>query len=215
MKPQGKVIIQWNSNFAYALGLLATDGCISGDGRHILLTSKDREQIENFRECVGITNSIGMVSRGSECEKKYFRIQFGDVLFHRFLIESGIPPAKSKILSDVKVPDEYFFDFLRGHHDGDGSFYAYWDPRWRSSYMFYLTFLSASRIHIEWLRKKICQLVGVSGHINVSRETFQLKYAKKESLQVLKKMYYKEDVICLSRKRKKIENCLNIAGQIL
>lgn len=210
MKPRGIVSLEWTPQLAYALGLLATDGCVSNDGRHITLTSKDKEQIENFKECIGVTNSIGMVSRGSECEKKYFRIQFGDVRFHRFLTELGVPPAKSKILSNIKIPDEYFFDFLRGHYDGDGSFYAYWDKRWKSSYMFYLVFLSASKIHIEWLREKICQLIGVNGHINVARETFQLKYAKKESLQVLKKMYYKRDMICLSRKREKVEQCLCI-----
>jgi hypothetical protein len=47
-KPKGKVKIVWSSNMSYAIGLLTTDGCLSSDGRHILLTSKDKEQLNNF-----------------------------------------------------------------------------------------------------------------------------------------------------------------------
>ena len=45
-----------------------------------------------------------------------------------------------KKLKSVVMPKKYFFDFLRGHFDGDGSFYSYWDKRWKSSYMFYVSF---------------------------------------------------------------------------
>ena len=44
-KPQGKVLIKWSPHFAYAVGLLTADGCLSKDGRHLDLTSKDRIQI--------------------------------------------------------------------------------------------------------------------------------------------------------------------------
>lgn len=54
----------------------------------------------------------------------------------------------------MKIPGKYFFDYLRGCFDGDGCFYSYWDPRWRSSHMFYLEFISASKNHIDWLQKK-------------------------------------------------------------
>ena len=65
----------------------------------------------------------------------------------------GLMPNKTKIIGAVKIPNNYFFDFLRGHFDGDGTFYSYWDPRWRSSHMFYVVFASASLKHIIWLQK--------------------------------------------------------------
>ena len=37
--------MQWNHDFAYAIGLITTDGNLSPDGRHINLTSKDEEII--------------------------------------------------------------------------------------------------------------------------------------------------------------------------
>ena len=40
-KPKGKVKINWSANFAYAIGLLVTDGCLYNDKRHMSLTTKD------------------------------------------------------------------------------------------------------------------------------------------------------------------------------
>jgi hypothetical protein len=164
MRPRCKVRIEWSPEFAYAIGLIATDGCLYNDGRHINFTS------------------IGITTR------------------------------KSKTIGPVKIPKEYFFDFFRGSADGDGTFHSYFDPRWRSSYMFYTIFISASRDHIDWLRGEIHGRLAINGHITKSRSNsiYQLKYAKSESLKLLPKLYYNADVVCLSRKREKITSALAI-----
>jgi len=187
MRPLGKVKIKWSPEFAYAIGLLTTDGNLSPDGRHINFTSKDRELAETFKRILKIDNVIGRKARGYEQEKKYFVIQFGDVLFYRFLETIGLMPNKSKLLGSLEIPDIYFFDFLRGHFDGDGTFYSYWDPRWRSSFMFYTEFISASRKHIDWLQKTLLEKLKIKGHITHSggKVCYQLKYAKKESVILL------------------------------
>lgn len=211
-KPQGKVKRIWSPNFAYAIGLLVTDGCLYNDGRHLSLTTKDLEQAENFKKCLGLKVKIGKKSSGTTDEKKYHNVQFGDVLFYKFLLGIGLTSAKSKTIKDVLIPDKYFFDYLRGCFDGDGSFYSYWDPRWRSSHMFYVEFVSASREHIKWLRKEIFSKCGTKGHTAAVKKHsfFQLKYAKKEALVIIKKMYYNPRVVCLSRKRIKIQKALEI-----
>src|SRR5918999_5900360 len=33
--------VQWNADVAYAVGIIATDGCLSGDGRHLTVVSKE------------------------------------------------------------------------------------------------------------------------------------------------------------------------------
>ena len=214
MKPLGKIKIKWSSEFAYAIGLLVTDGSLSKDGRHIVLVSKDKEMIENFMKVLDFQNKIGRHSRGSSIDKKYFRVQFGDVNFYKFLLKIGLMPNKTKIIGEVKIPDKYFFDFLRGHFDGDGSFYSYWDPRWRSSYMFYTVLISASKNHIEWLQKFIYKFLKIKGYItkSVNDSAYQLRYAKAESLKLLSKLYYNKNVVCLSRKRLKIRKALSIIG---
>lgn len=209
-KPKGKVKITWSANFAYAIGLLASDGCLSPDGRHILFVSKDKEQIKNFMKALGIEMHIGSTTSGFG--KKVLRVQFGDVLFYNFLLQIGLTPAKSLTIRKLLIPNEYFFDFLRGSFDGDGSFYSYFDPRWKSSFMFYTTFASASRMHIDWIRTTVCRLLGVTGHITADarKRTYQLKYAKSDSLKILKNMYYGDTVVCLARKRHKIEQALKV-----
>ncbi len=212
-KPKGKVKIKWSPNFAYAIGLLVTDGNLSPNGRHIVFVSKDLEQIENMNKALSITVPISH-TRSGYTGKLTPRIQFSDSVFWMFLCSIGVLPNKSKTIGLIDIPSSYFMDFVRGLFDGDGSFYSYFDSRWKSSFMFYTSFVSASYKHVTWLQLKMREYVGVDGHITHGRgvSVYQLKYAKTESLKILKKMYYSGSVICLSRKRKKIEKALKIAG---
>ncbi|HAE36948.1 MAG: Intein-containing protein [Candidatus Nomurabacteria bacterium GW2011_GWF2_35_66] len=209
--PQGKVDIRWSANFAYAIGLLVTDGNLSSDGRHIIFVSKDMEQINNFLKCLKIDVKIGKTISGYDGNFSH-RVQLGDVIFYKFLESIGIKAKKSRTIGNILVDKKYFFDYLRGCFDGDGCFYSYWDPRWRSSHMFYLEFTSASFDHIIWLQDEIKKYAKVNGHISgrKKKDFFQLKYAKKEAMEIIKKMYYNKKVVCLSRKKIKIEKALKI-----
>ena len=213
MKPKQKVNIKWSPEFAYAIGLLATDGNLSSDGRHFDLTSKDIDQLKTFLWCLRIHNKIGKKISGYS-GKSHFRIQFGDVLFYKFLLRIGLTPAKSKTMGALDIPKRYFFDFLRGSFDGDGTFYSYWDPRWKSSFMFYTVFISASKKHTSWLRHRLRHLLNINGHIthDSNKSTYQLKYAKKESVKLLRRIYYSKHIPALARKRLKIERALGIVG---
>ena len=213
-KPQNKVKIKWSPEFAYAIGLLTTDGNLSPDGRHFDFTSVDIEQLENFKKCLGIKNKIGIKIAGYK-PRKVTHLQFGDVNFYRFLLGIGLSTKKSKTLGALDIPDKYFFDFLRGHFDGDGTFYSYFDPRWKSSFMFYTCFISASKKHLSWLRTKLFSKLKVRGHITKSANnpTLYLKYAKKESMIIFPKMYSRKHKICLSRKYLKIKYALGIVGK--
>jgi hypothetical protein len=216
-KPKGKVKIVWSEQFAYAIGLLVSDGNLSPDGRHIQLTSKDLGLIKLFLTSLDIDVHIGMKSSGSTVEKKYYVVQFSDTIFYKFLLEIGLMPNKSKIIGKIKMPQEYFFNFLLGSFDGDGCTYSYFDPRWKSSFMFYTTFVSASKEHISWLQKEIFTRLGIKGHItgNGTKTVLQLKYAKADSMKLLRKMYPCKQVPCLNRKRLKIETMLRTIGQRL
>lgn len=211
-----KVKIKWSRDFAYVIGLLTTDGSLSSDGRHISFTSKDKELVENVNNGLSISCNFGMKGNGINKEKKYFVIQIGDVLFYKFLMEIGLMPNKTKILSGIKIPNKYFFDFLRGHFDGDGSFYSYWDKRWKNSFMFYLSFASASKKHIYWLQHKISDFLGVFGHITLAsgKSCYQLKYAKSESMKIVRNMYKGTSFLCLRRKHLKIFKAFAILKSI-
>ncbi len=214
-KPREIIGTTWSANLAYAVGLLATDGCLYNTGRHIELTSKDREQIENFFKAIGTPYKITQKQSGFDGALS-FRTQIGNVCFYTFLLSIGLTPAKSKTIGSLAIPKEYLFDFLRGSFDGDGCFYSYFDKRWRSSHMMYLQFSSASLIHLKWIRTELSEQLKVSGHISTSsnsRSIYNLRFAKKEALEIIRKMYYSPSVICLSRKRIKIEKAVQIETQ--
>lgn len=208
--PKGNVKIKWSSDFAYVIGIIASDGCLYMDYEYINVTSKDVEMINNVKRILCLSNKIGKKPRGGEKDKKYFVIQFGDRLFYKFLNSIGIFSRKSKTIREVKVPDKYFFDFLRGLFDGDGSIYSYFDKRWKSSFVFYLSFASASKSFITWLQRKLFLLTLVKGHVTHARgnSCFQLKYAKREAGVLIRKIYRRKTCTCLLRKKLKV-------GQIL
>ena len=207
--------VKWNPESAYVIGLLTTDGNLSKDGRHIEFTSKDVQLVNIFKNCLNLTDvKIGSKTDGAT-NKKYSRIQFSNVKFYKWLLEIGLTPNKTKTIGKLKIPNDCFFDFLRGHFDGDGSCYGYWDKRWNSSFMFYIKFVSASKKHILWLRSKIKKLSGTKGDLSQSGETpiYQLKYAKKESRILISKIYHKENLPHLKRKYTKLKAFLNIDNE--
>jgi hypothetical protein len=210
MRAKGKVKIEWSAQFAYAIGLLATDGCLSKNGRHISFVSKDKEQIDNFLAGLKIENHVGISISGTGIPA--YRIQFSDVLFYDFLNVIGLFMAKSKTIGKLDIPDEFFFDFLRGCFDGDGTVYSYWGKRWRSSFMYYISFATASYDFMFWLRSTIQERLGILGHVKKDGKgsTYQLTYAKSDSSKIIEKMYENPHSLSLSRKKLKIAAILDI-----
>lgn len=216
-KPKRGVVV-WSPKLAYAVGLIASDGSLSVSGRHIDLTSKDREQLLNFMGCIDKEVKISMKAPryGSE---GIARIQFSDVVLYNFFLSIGLTPRKSLTIGALDIPDKLFFDFLRGSFDGDGCFYSYFDPRWKNSFMFYLNFVSASEKHMQWIQETVERLCGAGGHRvftgRVGHKIHSLRYAKKATLKLLKLMYPNTKAVSLSRKRLKIEKALRIVGECL
>lgn len=168
--------------------------------------------VDNYQRALGVSYSYCMKGPKTDPVKKYFVIQIGDVLFYKFLLSIGLTPNKSKTIGGIKIPIKYMSDFIRGLFDGDGCSYSYWDKRWKSSFLLYLSFCSASKKHILWLRGIIYKYAGIIGHISKAKTKsyYQLRYAKIESIKLFKYMYKDENSLFLTRKYLKIRECLAI-----
>jgi len=69
--------------------------------------------------------------------------------------------------------------------------------------------MSASKIHMKWLRSSITELIKIKGHTcerkpKKSYQTtsvWELKFGKKDSIKLLSWIYYDSNLPCLKRKR--------------
>lgn len=201
--------MNWNTNIAYAIGLITTDGNLSKDGRHIIFVSQDMVLVKLFKKCLGITNKISVKTSGySKKTGKYYFTQFGNVNFYRELLAIGLTPNKSKNISTLSIPKRYFSDFLRGHLDGDGTIRTYNDPIYPNSHRLYTTFMSASKAHIQWLQNQIEKIYGIKGRSRAVPRAWVLVYAKRESKILLPALYYNRQIPFLRRKKQLIESYL-------
>lgn len=188
----------WSPTLAYAIGLMATDGCVA-DRDHISFPSADRELAELFAKCLGKANPISEFR--TQSGGIAYRVQFGDVLFCRWLAGIGITERKSLTIGAIRVPDDLLLDLTRGLLDGDGSIInkrTRADTGRRSNYYWeYLQtkFVCASRPHLEWLRDQLKMSLGIDGLI-ITRAArgrkhacYTLRYGKRASHVLLPAVY--------------------------
>ena len=202
--------VEWSSAIAYAVGLIATDGCLYRDGRHIAFVSKDEEQMRTFLHCIDrphLRYRPAQSSTGSWT----FRVQVSHVVLYRWLVSIGLTPRKSLVLGALDVPPEHLSSLVRGLLDGDGSIYTGVHRPTKVRYPNYryerlsASFLSASPAHVEWLRGRLRDALRIEGHVEVRRREgrttmFRLKYGKRESLVLLAHLYQDNSHPRLSRK---------------
>ena len=131
---------------AYAVGLMATDGNLAGDRRHLSFVSRDADLVETLRRCLRVTTEARAIRtpRGGTL----FRVQWGSRILYDWLLAVGLMPAKSRKLGALVVPEAYFADFFRGCVDGDGSVLVYTDRTGlKAGYVYerlYVSLVSAS-----------------------------------------------------------------------
>jgi hypothetical protein len=200
---------QWTPRLAYAVGLIATDGCITR-GRNLGFVSADRELVRHLLDCLGKNNRISRV-RG-RTGGTYYRAQIGDAAFCSWLMTIGIEPRKSLTIGPLDAPDKYLFTVVRGLLDGDGSIInkmARADVGRRNDYYWeYLQtkFVCGSRPHLEWLRESLTRSLGIQGLI-ITRAargnrhaSYTLRYGKLASHRLLPQIYGDHSAPRLSRK---------------
>jgi len=213
--------LTWSAKVAYVVGLIATDGNLGRKKATITIVSKDLDLLETVRSALGLTAAIKPHRGGAG--HHYHHVSWYDRSLYQWLREIGLTPAKSLTLRPLTIPDEYFVDFFRGCVDGDGSIVTYTDRSHvaRSNrYVYerlYVSIVSASYPFIEWLRATVRRLAKLHGSVTVDKRVrngsfWRLRYAKTESLQLLRWMYYSPGIAALDRKRATAEKFLRPLG---
>ncbi|MDP2937875.1 MAG: LAGLIDADG family homing endonuclease [Candidatus Omnitrophota bacterium] len=216
------ITYKWTPQIAYAIGLITTDGSLSKDKRHIDFTSTDLQLLKTFKKCLSLKNEICKKSNSHTTAKKSYHLQFSNVKFYNWLLSLGLMPNKTYHLKKIKIPMIYFRDFLRGYVDGDGSIFTYIDKyivykgRRYTYKRIYTALNSASYKNLEWIRKTLKKELNIYGALNSWLKNkrcvpaWTLRFAKKESVKLLRWLYYKPDLPSLNRKRKIAERFLTL-----
>jgi hypothetical protein len=192
----------------YMVGLVATDGCLSSDGRHVSITAKDGEFLEALHKEARLFGKVGIKNKGKLNQAHH--IQISNTNFYEFLVSKGIFPKKSLTLKSIDVPEEYFSDFCRGVIDGDGSIRKWKHPHNKSE-QWSLRIYSASKDFICWIKTKIEETYGASGRIYTAKridrnEAHTLKFGKMAAVKILQNCYY-QNALTLNRKAKLAQEC--------
>ena len=192
----------WTHELAYAIGLLNSDGNLSPSGRHINLTSQDKEIPEYVRDIFSINNKIGRKGRGGSDIKKYYVLQFGSKQFYAFLLKIGLTTAKSKTLGAIDVPDKFFGDFMRGCFDGDGNISETVHQESKRLQLRFRIF-SASPKFLKWLLAEHRRLWHIKGgwiYTDKKKSVGALCFGKKDSIEILECIYRYKSKYYLRRK---------------
>lgn len=194
--------VDWSQELAYAVGLIATDGCLSG--RAITFTNTDRQLVETFVKCVGQFVKIGVQFKPRRLPA--YRAQLGNRTLLHWLVSIGITPRKSLTIGAINVPDEFLLAVVRGLLDGDGSVRNYWYtvPKGTRPYeALAVLFHSASPRHLQWLQRELARQHSFRGALFRKKQSphdmWVLKYATTEARRLLP-LLYPDGAPCLRRK---------------
>ena len=138
-------------------------------------------------------------------------------MFYKFLLRIGLSPKKSLTLNQIKVPNQYFIDFLRGVIDGDGSIYTWKHPS-NGNIQWSLRIFSGSKNFLNWLKEDIEELLESQGRLYITKKInsnplYQLKFGKFATKAIFSKCYY-ADCLSLQRKHLMALQCLKAEDKL-
>lgn len=201
-----------NTDMAYLLGLLASDGSIAKkeNGIFLELHQQDEEILEKIKTK---TNSSRELShRINNNQTPCVKFQVWSAAWKEDLAKYGIKPNKTFSLEPPTLLEpKYRIDYIRGYFDGDGCVY-YREPKEGSSCV---NIGGASKEVIKWIRNELNNL-GIStssfNHkiLNNNSNYYELIYYRKQILQMIyNSFYYDNNILYLKRKKQKFEKIIN------
>ncbi|MGH2471617.1 MAG: hypothetical protein ACRDG6_04345 [Candidatus Limnocylindria bacterium] len=194
---------------AYIVGLTATDGCLFSGRRKINFKSGDRQLVETYLSVLGRTNRVKQAR--TRTDGVVYLTEFHDSKLYEWFRSVGLTPRKSLTLGAIDVPDAHVASLARGLMDGDGSIQNFVHLPTRQKYPDYryerlwVSFNSASKTHIEWLRDRLRPISKGNGYLHIARrdgrhDYYTLRYGKACAIELLREFYRDAGAPRLARK---------------
>lgn len=186
---------------AYWLGFMYADGSVAEKNNRIelALQEEDYDHIVKFKNFMGSDHQIQTKCKVMN-EKTYigYRLGFNNAKIKTDLIALGCIPNKTKVLEFPKLPNELIRHFIRGYFDADGC----------------ITKHRTSGISLEILGTDEF-LKGVANHYNIQNHIYRFNHSDIKRFMIagqgaiaIMEDLYREETICLKRKKEKFKNIL-------
>ncbi len=203
-----------NSNSAYIIGHAMADGCVreTNDGKFQLtycISAKDVEILEFIRNEIGSTLPIG------EYRINEAMLRMNSKIIFNSLSNYGIIPRKSGKESLKNISKEYFYDYLRGMSDGDGT--VVFTKRKGGGYEYCWKIYCSNEKYLHELRDFEGSNIGYIRQMKTLNSFYCWDVKKIEDILYIKDKLYSKNNFCLQRKKDKfdmIENYYNIRTEI-
>lgn len=190
---------------AYVLGFWFADGHMRHERSYrIGFSSLDGTHLESIKQALKSSSPLFHSRRFGEYERAYTFLIHSKSLFHDLLALGGIP-SKSTTIKFPFIPIQFLVDFVRGYFDGDGSVH-YISYRASKNNKIYTNlrsnFTSGSADFLEKLRSILNEQLSLSLRkvCQYGPHQFKLGYDQKDTVTLLKFMYYPECNLFLDRK---------------
>lgn len=204
-----------NSNFfeninskekAYWLGMMLSDGSITNQ-YSVNLGLKDKEHIEKFKKAIGAINNKIIEIQDNRWSKPCinYRLSIRDKKMVEDLRKYNCIPNKSYIEFDFpNIPEEYYYDFIRGYFDGDGSIY-FTNKKYIISFVGNKKFLTTLKKILDKENISLCQN-------SKSKITYDLKISGKKDIQRILHLMYDNSTedIRLNRKYEIVQKVISL-----
>ena len=116
--------LAWSAEFAYVVGLIASDGNLQTGCNEVRMVSTDRQIVDLYCQCLGLRPNdiaegdwpdqkavpIPLLQSQRPPYKRQYSVIFSDHRYRARLEEIGLIPNKSRALGPLHVPDLYFRD---------------------------------------------------------------------------------------------------------
>ena len=184
---------------AYVLGYWYADGNVldatkSTRGKYSSVTSTDRETVFNFKSLLDSRHKISESFRAIHVNsRRQYTLRIGSRELYDSLLDKGLRPNKSLIMTFPKIPSRFLADFVRGYFDGDGCVHIE-KSRGKNKQIILkrlrTIFTSGSKKFLASLRIKLEKNTGlIDGLLTFSHRSFQLIYPTSESVKLFKFLY--------------------------
>jgi len=198
---------KWSPNMAYILGYIFADGCLLKTRYRLKISSCDKNHLKKIL-CVIKSNYPILLNRRADRKIPNYDSIVDSKKVYFDLLKLGLIPRKSKVVKFPNIPKKYFFDFLRGYLDGDGS--VYYDrphiDRGDNEFIRLNTcFTSGSYNFLNAVQRIISKRLNIPQQkLSQNRTAFKLRYSTQDSLKLLEQVYKNNNrLLKLSRKYKK------------